>query len=81
MDKNRFATGEVYPMDQKPSDILTIKGLSPYPKISKSTLHKFVREGKIPTQKVGCHWRFRKETTDRWLDETRAEVLKLEEEE
>jgi len=50
-------------------DVLTIEELSAYLKISKSTLYKLVREGKIPCQKIGRHWRFRKETIDRWLDE------------
>ena len=59
-------------MDEKPSDVLTIEELSSYLKIPRSTLYKLVREGKVPSQKVGRHWRFRKEAIDRWLDETRA---------
>jgi excisionase family DNA binding protein len=64
---------EVYVMDGKPDDILTIEELSVYLKISKSTLYKLLREGRIPSHKVGRHWRFRKETIDRWLDEKRIE--------
>jgi len=60
-------------MDGKIGDVLTIEELSVYLKIPKSTLYKIVREGKVPSQKVGRHWRFRKEAIDRWLDETRAE--------
>lgn len=60
-------------MDKRPSDVLTIEELSVYLKIPKSTLYKLVREGKVPSHKVGRHWRFRKEAIDRWLDETRAE--------
>lgn len=60
-------------MDVKPGDILTIEELSFYLKIPKSTLYKLVREGKVPSQKVGRHWRFRKDAIDRWLDETRVE--------
>ena len=52
--------------------VLTIEELSAYLKISRSTLYKLVGEGKIPSQKVGRHWRFRKEAIDRWLDEIRA---------
>lgn len=59
-------------MDEKPGDVLTIKELSAYLKIPKSTLYKLVREGKIPSQKIGRHWRFRKRAIDRWLEETRA---------
>ena len=59
-------------MDEKPGDVLTIKELSAYLKIPKSTLYKLVREGKIPSQKIGRHWRFRKRAIDRWLEETRT---------
>jgi excisionase family DNA binding protein len=48
---------------------LTIGELSAYLKVSKSTLYKLVREGKVPCQKVGRHWRFRKDAIDRWLEE------------
>ncbi len=59
-------------MEEKPGEVLTIEELAAYLKISKSTLYKIVREGKIPSQKVGRHWRFRKKAIDHWLDETRA---------
>jgi excisionase family DNA binding protein len=72
---------EVYLMDEKPGDVLTIEELSIYLKIPKSTLYKLVREGKVPSQKVGRHWRFRKKAIDRWLDETRTEEPKPEGEE
>ena len=60
-------------MVKKIGDVLTIEELSSYLQIPKSTLYKLVREGKVPCQKVGRHWRFRKEAIDRWLDETRDE--------
>ena len=66
-------------MNKELSDILTIEELSIYLKIPKSTLYKLVREGKIPSQKVGRHWRFRKKTIGRWLDETRFEEPDSEE--
>jgi len=66
-------TKEVYLMDEKLGAVLTIEELSVYLKIPKSTLYKLVREGKVPSQKVGRHWRFRKKAIDRWLDETRVE--------
>ena len=61
-------------MDNIQTDVLTIEELAIYLKISKSTLYKLVREGKIPSQKVGRRWRFRKTAIDRWLDETRTEI-------
>ena len=60
-------------MDEKLGDVLTIEELSTYLKISKSTLYKLVREGRIPCQKIGRHWRFRKEAIDNWLEEKRAD--------
>jgi excisionase family DNA binding protein len=48
--------------------------LSAYLKIPKSTLYKLVREGKVPCQKIGRHWRFRKEAIDRWLEDLPAEA-------
>jgi excisionase family DNA binding protein len=56
-------------MSTNPIAIMTIAELSSYLKISKSTLYKLAREGKIPGQKIGRHWRFRKEVVDRWLEE------------
>ena len=56
-------------MQQMPGDVLTIAELAAYLKISKSTLYKLVREGKIPSQKIGKHWRFRKGAIDHWLEE------------
>ena len=48
-------------------EIMTIKELSEYLKIAKSTLYKLAQEGRLPGQKVGRHWRFHKETIDRWI--------------
>lgn len=62
--------GKVRVMADNPDEVLTINELSVYLKIPKSTLYKLVREGKVPCQKVGRHWRFRKRAIDRWLEET-----------
>lgn len=59
-------------MQKEPGDVLTIDELSAYLKIPKSTLYKLVREGKIPCQKIGRHWRFRKGAIDQWLEEKPA---------
>ena len=55
-------------MDASLDSVLTIDELSGYLKIPKSTLYKLAQEGKIPRQKVGRHWRFRRAAIDRWLD-------------
>ncbi len=54
-------------------DVLTIDELAEYLKISKSTLYKLAQDGKLPGQKVGRHWRFHRETIDRWLGERDTE--------
>ena len=55
-------------MDYFPQ-VLTIEEASKYLRIPLSTLYKLAQDGKIPCQKVGRHWRFRKETIDNWLDQ------------
>lgn len=57
-------------METKPVDILTIEEISAYLRIPKSTIYKLVREGRIPCQKVGRHWRFRKSAIDDWLTQS-----------
>jgi len=54
-------------MENRSDTVLTIEELSTYLKIPKSTLYKLVREGKIPSQKVGRHLRFHREVIDEWL--------------
>ena len=65
-------------MGNIPDDVLTIDELSTYLKIAKSTLYKLAREGKLPSQKIGRHWRFRKIAIDRWLEESREMVLNVD---
>ena len=48
---------------------MTIDELAEYLQVSKSSLYKFVQNGQIPGHKVGKHWRFRRLTIDRWLDQ------------
>ena len=62
-------------MDDFPQ-VLTIEEASKYLRIPLSTLYKLAQDGKIPCQKVGRHWRFRKETIDNWLDDTIAKSKK-----
>ena len=57
--------------------ILTIDEASKYLRIPLSSLYKLAQGGKIPCQKVGRHWRFRKETIDRWLDNRDKELTTI----
>ena len=46
---------------------VTFTETAEYLKVSRSTLYKLAQEGKLPGQKVGHHWRFRKAAIDEWL--------------
>lgn len=54
-------------MTENQDNVLTIEELAAYLKISKSTLYKLAQKGEIPGQKVGKHWRFRRDIIDQWL--------------
>lgn len=56
-------------MAEASSDVLTIDELATYLKIPKSTLYKLVRDGAVPCQKVGKHWRFHIAAIDAWLND------------
>lgn len=49
------------------SDIMTIKELSDYLKLTEKTAYRIAAEGKIPGFKVGGAWRFRKSEIDKWI--------------
>jgi excisionase family DNA binding protein len=50
-------------------EVMTINETSQYLRIPVSTLYKLAQDGKVPCQKVGRHWRFRRAAIDRWLEE------------
>ena len=52
-------------------DILTLKELADYLKISEKTLYGYAQKGKLPGIKIGAAWRFRKTDIDDWLEEQR----------
>ncbi len=52
-----------------PEDILTIREVADYLKITERTLYRLVQEGKLPAFKVGNSWRFRREDLERWISD------------
>ncbi len=44
-----------------PEDILTIREVADYLKVTERTLYRLVQEGKLPSFRVGNSWRFRRE--------------------
>lgn len=61
-------------MSSNPPEIMTIGETAQYLRISQSSLYKLAQEGRIPCQKVGRHWRFRKASIDNWLDERKSKT-------
>lgn len=56
-------------MTKQVPTVMTLNEVAEYLRIPRSTAYKLVQEGRIPGQKVGRQWRFRRDTIDRWLDE------------
>ena len=56
-------------MNESFPDVMTIQETSQYLRIPISSLYKLAQEGRIPCQKVGRHWRFRREALERWLEQ------------
>jgi len=47
--------------------ILKVKELAEYLKLTEVTIYKYAKEGKIPACRVGSRWRFDKEQIDELL--------------
>jgi excisionase family DNA binding protein len=65
-------------MHKQPHDVVTFEEVLTYLRIPRSSLYKLAQEGKIPSQKVGRHWRFRRQAIDRWLEGVPVEQLSEE---
>jgi excisionase family DNA binding protein len=54
-------------MNTNEPTVMTVDEVAEYLRIPKSSLYKLAQQGKIPSQKVGRHWRFHKEALEHWL--------------
>lgn len=54
-------------MEATAPPIMTIAEVAEYLRIPRASAYKLAQQGRIPCQKVGRHWRFRKEAVDLWL--------------
>jgi len=50
-------------------EILTVKEVSDLLRVHRTTVYKLLRDGKIPSFRVGTDWRFRKDRIERWMAE------------
>ena len=48
-------------------DILTIREVADYLKLTEKIAYKLVAEGKLPGFKVGGSWRFKRNVIDAWI--------------
>jgi excisionase family DNA binding protein len=54
-------------MNQSDPPVMTVDEIAAYLRIPRASVYKLAQKGRIPGQKVGRHWRFRRETIDQWL--------------
>jgi len=66
------------------SELMTVEELAAYLRVTKKTIYRLLRQGKIPATKVGRQWRFEKARIDEWLSHnsvgTRATILVVDDE-
>lgn len=56
-------------------ELLTLKEVSAYLRVTKTTIHRLLRRHVIPAMKVGRQWRFDKASIDAWLRESSTEIV------
>jgi excisionase family DNA binding protein len=53
-------------------EILTLKELAEYLKLTEKTAYRLAAEGKLPGFKVGGSWRFKSEDINAWIEEQKG---------
>lgn len=56
------------PTSNSDAEILTIKQVADYLKVTERTIYRLAAAKKIPAFKVGGTWRFRKVDIDSWIE-------------
>lgn len=51
------------------TDILTVREVAAYLKITEKTAYRLAAEGKIPGFKVGGAWRFKAQEIEAWIND------------
>ena len=57
-------------------DVLTVKEICDILRVHPSTLYKLIRQGKIPSFRIGSEWRFRKDVILRLMAESPRSLSK-----
>jgi excisionase family DNA binding protein len=58
--------------------ILTLKEVAEYLKLTEKTAYRLASEGKLPGFKVGGSWRFKREDLESWIESKK--LVKLDDE-
>ena len=54
--------------------LMTLQEVADYLRVTKKTVYRLLRQGKIPATKVGQLWRFDSASIDNWLKQNSAQV-------
>jgi excisionase family DNA binding protein len=49
------------------TDIMTVRDVAEYLKLTEKTTYRLVSEGELPGFKVGGSWRFRRSEIEKWI--------------
>ena len=63
------------PTDNNEGEILTIRQVADYLKVTERTIYRLAGAKKIPAFKVGGTWRFSRADIDRWIKQQSMEGL------
>jgi len=58
-------------IDKEPK-MMTTGEVAKYLRVSRATVYRLVKQGKIPVSRISKHLRFRRTIIDRWLSEKEA---------
>lgn len=56
-------------------EILTIREVAEYLKVTEKTVYGLAQKGKIPGFKVGGRWRFKRMDIDQWIEDGKEAVV------
>ncbi len=67
------------------TELMTLEEVADYLRVTKKTIYRLLRQGKIPATKVGQQWRFDRVAIDDWLQRksvgAKANILVIDDEE
>jgi excisionase family DNA binding protein len=56
-----------------PEEILTVREVAEFLKVTERTIYRLATEGQIPSFKVGGSWRFQRSDLTQWMNEQKGQ--------